>query len=270
MSAPAIEVRDLGITLGGRRILDRVGFTLPAGDWLAVVGPNGAGKTTLLRCIAGGAFTEGSVRFGGREARALGRAERARHVAVVPQHPVFPEGMSVADYVLLGRTPHVPPFGFERRADWLVVEALLNQLDLRALAGRAITTLSGGERQRAVIARSLAQEPEVLLLDEPTTALDLGHQHEVLSLVDEIRLARGLAVISALHDLTLAGQYAERFLLLAEGRVLANGPPAEVLDAELLERCYGTPVSVIESHGTTVVVPPRPGRRARAQAARER
>ncbi|HEU5003465.1 MAG TPA: ABC transporter ATP-binding protein [Actinomycetota bacterium] len=266
MSVPVIEVRELSVSIDGRRILEGVGFALTAGEWLAVVGPNGAGKTTLLRCIAGGMPYQGSIRLAGHEAQALPRAQRARQVAVVPQHPVFPEGMLVAEYVLLGRTPHVPRFGFERRTDWIVVEALLAQLGLSALASRAITTLSGGERQRAVIARSLAQEPAVLLLDEPTTALDLGHQHEVLSLVDDLRLARGLAVISALHDLTLAGQYAERFLLLAEGRPVATGAAAEVLEADLLERCYGTPVSVIEVDGTTVVVPPRPGQR-RAQPA---
>jgi iron complex transport system ATP-binding protein len=164
--------------------------------------------------------------------------------------------------VLLGRTPHITLFGFEGPKDKKVAGGLMEHLGLEALARRPISTLSGGERQRAVIARALAQEPSLLLLDEPTTALDLGHQHEVLTLVDELRLARSLTVVSALHDLTLAGQYANHFLLLDRGAVVADGTAAGVLVPELLERCYGTPVTVVDSDGTLVVVPPRPGPRA--------
>src|SRR5207237_9303185 len=133
---------------------------------------------------------------------------------------------------------------------------LLQLPGLEVLARRPIATLSGGERQRAVIARALAQEPSVLLLDEPTAALDLGHQHEVLTLVDELRLSRTLTVVSALHDLTLAGQYADHFLLLNGGVVVADGTAGEVLVPELLERCYATPVPVVAGVGTLGVVPP--------------
>jgi iron complex transport system ATP-binding protein len=258
----ALSIRGLTVAIDGATILDRVDVDVGGGQWLAVIGPNGAGKTTMLRCLAGSVGYEGSIRLEGRDLGGLTARRRAQTVAVVPQHPVFPDGMSVADYVLLGRTPHITLFGFEGVADKQVVGGLMDHLGLEALARRPISTLSGGERQRAVIARALAQEPSLLLLDEPTTALDLGHQHEVLTLVDELRLARSLTVISALHDLTLAGQYAEHFLLLNGGVVVADGTASEVLVPELLERCYGTPVTVVDSDGTLVVVPPRPGRRA--------
>ena len=261
---PAISLQGLTVTVEGRPILRAVDVAVDPGAWLGIVGPNGAGKTTLLRCIAGSVTYAGTVALAGQDAGALSARERARRVAVVPQHPVFPPGMTVTDYVLLGRTPHVALFAFEKQSDRDVVDVLLDQLELTGLAQRMITTLSGGERQRAVIARALAQEPSVLLLDEPTAALDLGHQHEVLSLVDDLRLARGLTVVSALHDLTLAAQYAERFLLLNEGRIVATGEAGEVLAPALLEACYGTPVSVIDHDGTVVVIPPRPRRPSRS------
>ncbi len=257
-----LSIRGLTVTIDGATILAGIDVDAGAGEWLAVIGPNGAGKTTMLRSLAGSVGYEGSIQLEGRDFGALTTRQRAQTVAVVPQHPVFPDGMSVADYVLLGRTPHITLFGFESAADKQVAAGLLDHLGLEGLARRPISTLSGGERQRAVIARALAQEPSVLLLDEPTTALDLGHQHEVLTLVDELRLARTLTVVSALHDLTLAGQYAEHFLLLEGGVVVADGTAAEVLAPALLERCYGTPVTVVDSDGTLVVVPPRPRKRA--------
>ena len=257
-----LSIRGLTVVVEGDTILDGVHVEAGAGEWLAVIGPNGAGKTTLLRCLAGSLAYQGSVQLEGRDLGRLPLRRRAQMVAVVPQHPVFPEGMLVADYVLLGRTPHISLFGFENLRDKQIVGALVDHLGLAGLARRPITTLSGGERQRAVIARALAQEPSVLLLDEPTTALDLGHQHEVLSLVDDLRLARSLTVVSALHDLTLAGQYADHFLLLNGGVVIADGAARDVLVPLLLERCYGTPITVVDSDGTIVVVPPRPGRRS--------
>jgi iron complex transport system ATP-binding protein len=263
-----LSIRGLTVAIDAATILDGVDVDVGAGDWLAVIGPNGAGKTTMLRCLAGSVAYGGSVQLEGRDLGGLTTRRRAQIVAVVPQHPVFPDGMSVADYVLLGRTPHITLFGFEGLRDKQVAGGLMDDLGLEALAGRPISTLSGGERQRAVIARALAQEPSLLLLDEPTTALDLGHQHEVLTLVDELRLARSLTVVSALHDLTLAGQYADHFLLLNAGVVIADGAAGEVLVPDLLERCYGTPVTVVDSEGTLVVVPPRPGRRAASRDSR--
>jgi iron complex transport system ATP-binding protein len=229
-----------------------------AGDWLAVIGPNGAGKTTMLRCLAGSVGYEGSVELEGRNLGGLTTRRRAQTVAVVPQHPVFPDGMSVADYVLLGRTPYITLFGVEGPTDKRVAGDLMDHLGLEALARRPISTLSGGERQRAVIARALAQEPSLLLLDEPTTALDLGHQHEVLTLVDELRLARSLTVVSALHDLTLAGQYADRLALLVAGSLVAVGAPADVLTEPAIANHYRAQVRVLQLNGAgRAVIPVR-------------
>jgi iron complex transport system ATP-binding protein len=270
MTPAAVGTTGLGVNIDGRTILSAIDLAVAPGEWLGVIGPNGAGKTTLLRCLSGSQAHSGDVMVAGRATAGLGQAERARLVAVVPQHPQLPAGMSVAEYVLLGRTPHIALFAFESRRDRSVVADLLDQLGLAEMARRPVTTLSGGERQRAVVARALAQEPALLLLDEPTTALDLGHQHEVLGLVDDLRVDHNLTVISALHDLTLAGQYADRFLLLHEGHQVAVGPAAEVLTPVLLERCYGTRVEVHDHGDTLVVVPPRPRpRRRRPEAAAE-
>jgi len=167
--------------------------------------------------------------------------------------------MTVVEYVLLGRTPHVGYYGSETGRDRDALAAALSRLDLTELAGRRLVTLSGGERQRAVIARALAQEAPLLLLDEPTASLDVGRGQQALELVDELRRDRGLTVLSAMHDLTLAAQYADRLLLLDGGRVVAGGTAAEVLRPELIAKHYGAQVRVIDN-GVFAVVPSRPQR----------
>jgi cobalamin transport system ATP-binding protein len=165
--------------------------------------------------------------------------------------------MTVAEYVLLGRTPYVPYFGTESRSDVEAVERALRRLDLTALASRRLGTLSGGERQRAVLARALAQGTEVLLLDEPTSALDVGRQQQVLEFVDRLRAQQRLTVLSAMHDLTLAAQYAERLLLLDGGVVVADGPPREVVTEARVAAHYGATVRVIDDEAGLAVVPRR-------------
>jgi iron complex transport system ATP-binding protein len=199
------------------------------------------------------------VELGGERATGLRRREWARRVAFVPQTPIVPPGMSVASYVLLGRTPHLGPLGREGATDYAVVGRTLEQLDLTALAERPLDTLSGGERQRAMVARALAQEAPVLLLDEPTTALDVGHQQDVLELVDRLRREHELTVVTTMHDLTLAGQYADRLLLLDRGQVVVSGGPEVVLTQENLARFYGARVRVLLDGGALVVVPVRSG-----------
>ncbi len=245
------------VTLGGRRILDGVGLDVPSGTWLSIVGPNGAGKSTLLRYLTGAVAGTGQVELDGRSASALPRRERARLVALVPQAPVIPAGLSVADYVLLGRTPHIRPLGVEAAADLAAVHEALARLDLVDLAGRELATLSGGERQRVLIARALAQAAPIVLLDEPTTALDVGHQQQVLELVDDLRRAHDLTVVTTMHDLTLAGQYADRLVLLDEGRVVIEGAASEVLTEEHLAAYYGARVRIIYEGGHPVVLPLR-------------
>ncbi|MFC7549253.1 ABC transporter ATP-binding protein [Plantactinospora sp. GCM10030261] len=256
-SAPAVEVVGLSVTLDGAPILDDVSLTVFPGEWVTVIGPNGAGKSTLLRAVNGLLPASGHIRLLGTAGGALRRRDRARVVATVAQSPVVPPGMAVLDYVLLGRTPYIPALGRESAADLAVVHDVLEQLDLAAFADRPLVTLSGGERQRVFLARALAQGAPLLLLDEPTSALDIGHQQEVLDLVDRLRREHGLTVLATMHDLTVAGEYADRLVLLADGRVVAVGPPPEVLTAELLERHYRARVRIIPGDHGPLVVPVR-------------
>ena len=244
--------------LGGARILDGVDLTVASGGWGSIVGPNGAGKTTLVRVLAGAlAPREGHVLVDGDDLRGLRARERARRIALVPQTPMIPVGVSALDYVLLGRTPHMPFFGSESSDDVERAHTTLQRLGVGALAGRSVESCSGGERQRVFLARALAQEAPILLLDEPTTALDIGHQQEVLDLVDGLRAEQGIAVVSTMHDLTLAGLYADELVLLGGGRVVERGPAEHVLTEETLRRHFGARVSVLPGVHGPVVVPHR-------------
>ena len=254
-----IELADVSAGYRGDPVVAGVSVSVPRGSWLAIIGPNGAGKSTLLKAIAGLVSCSGSVLLDGRPVGELSSRERARAVGYAPQVPVLPEGLSVTDYALLGRTPHLATLAREGPRDVSVVAQVLSRLDLSSLAGRQLRTLSGGERQRAVLARVLAQQTAVLLLDEPTTGLDIGHAQSLLDLVDRLRTEDGTTVVSTLHDLTLAGQYADRLLLLDRGHVVASGDPATVLNSEVLARHYDARIAVINGpDGTPIVVPKRP------------
>jgi iron complex transport system ATP-binding protein len=252
-----LACRDLVAGYNGKPVVRGVDIEVAAGEWVALIGPNGAGKSTLLRAVVGTLGCSGDVLVGGSPTAGLSRRAAARAVAMVPQHPVIPEGMAVFDYALLGRTPHIPPWGFERSSDEDRVIELLERLDLIELANRQLERLSGGELQRAILARALAQDASVLLLDEPTASLDLGHQQQVLDLVDELRREQGLAVLSALHDLTLAAQYADRLVLLRGGEVVAQGRSEEVITLDALKAHYGASVSVLRDEDGGIVVAPR-------------
>jgi iron complex transport system ATP-binding protein len=253
-----LTLRDVRVEYGGCAVVSSVDETLSAGEWLCLIGPNGAGKSSLLRALAGLVNFSGSVQLDGGEIRGLSARELARQVAFVPQEPVLPDDMSVTDYVMLGRNPYISTFGRESAHDRDVVAGLITELSLAVYARRMLGTLSGGERQRVVIARALAQEAPVLLLDEPTSALDLGHQQHALELVDRLRRAKNLIVVSAMHDLTLAGLYSDRLLLLHQGVGVARGSAREVLRSETLAEFYGVSARVIhEQDGTVVVVPQR-------------
>jgi iron complex transport system ATP-binding protein len=255
VDAIALQVSALGVHLGGQEILRDVTFDVPAGSWVCAIGPNGAGKSTLVHAVAGLVPFAGRVDLWGRELGTYRRRERARLVALVPQKPVIPEGITVAEYVLLGRTPHLGVLGTERRTDVLAAAAAIEQLDLGWASERRLDSLSGGELQRAVLARALAQEAPLLLLDEPTTGLDLGHQIRVLELVDELRRAHGLTVLSTMHDLTLAGRFADRFALLSQGRLVSTGSRTDVLNEAVIAEHFGASVRVIgdEDIGWAVV-----------------
>ncbi|HET8739036.1 MAG TPA: ABC transporter ATP-binding protein [Acidimicrobiia bacterium] len=239
------------VSYGERRVLGPVTVQVADGEWLGLIGPNGAGKTTLLKTAVGVAPYRGRVFLGGRE-----RA-RGTDIAWMPQRPLLPEDMGVADYVMLGRTPHLGYLAAETKHDVETVHLALEKLGLTEFARRPLGTLSGGEAQRVVLARALAQEAPVLLLDEPTASLDVGHAVDVLDVVDELRRQEGLTVVIAAHDLTLAGRYSERLLLLSGGQVVADGKPAEVLTEANLVAHYGAGVRVLADRDGPVVVPVR-------------
>lgn len=253
--SPAIWMSNAVVPLGGVVALDGVELVVPDGAWVALIGPNGAGKTTLLRAVAGLCpMRTGTVLLQGEDIRGLGGRERARRLAYLAQSPVIPPGVSVVDYVLLGRNPHIGFFSVEGQRDREVVKSVLARLALAEFSGRAVETLSGGERQRVTLARALAQEAPILLLDEPTSGLDLGHAQEVLELIDGLRAERKITVLSAIHDLTLASQYADSLVMLDHGREVASGTAREVLTEERLARHYRARVRVAWSDGSAGVI----------------
>lgn len=252
-----LEVQQVRVSIDGVGILHGVDLSVDSGEWVTVIGPNGAGKSTLLRAIGGSLPHEGSILIGGTETGALPRRKRAQLVASVAQHPVVPPGMRVLDYVLLGRTPYISPLGRESAADIAIARQRIRELDLTGFADRELTTLSGGERQRVFLARALAQDAPLLLLDEPTSSLDIGHQQEVLELVDSLRAEHGLTVLATMHDLSIAGEYADRIALLAAGKVAAMGRPEQVLTEELLREHYRARVRVIAGEFGPIIVPVR-------------
>jgi iron complex transport system ATP-binding protein len=255
-----IEARGVTVHLGGRAVVDDVDVVVADGEWLALIGPNGAGKTTLLRALARLVPYVGEITLDGRASTELARAELARLVAVVSQEPSTPPWMTVAEYVLLGRTPHLGPLAKEGARDRDAAARALGRLDLLPLADRRLGTLSGGEKQRVVVARALAQEARIVLLDEPTAALDIGHQQQALELLDGLRAESRLTLVAAMHDLTLAAQYADRMVLLDAGRVVADGSPAEVLTEAVIARHYGASIDVVPVGDRLAVVPRRSSR----------
>jgi iron complex transport system ATP-binding protein len=254
----SLALENVSVNYADRTAVRGFTDTVRPGEWLCIIGPNGAGKSSLLKAVAGLADHSGRVLVDGAPLRARSSRRRAQLVAYVPQSPVLPPGMTGAEYVMLGRNPFVTHFGTESAHDVAMVHDVVERLDLADLARRDVETLSGGERQRLVIARAIAQEAPVLLLDEPTSALDIGHQQQALELVDRLRREHGLTVVSAMHDLTLAGIYSDRLVLMHEGSTVASGTAEDVLRPETLGEFYGVNVRVHrEPDGTVVVVPHR-------------
>jgi cobalamin transport system ATP-binding protein len=252
-----LSVRHLGVEIDRSVLLAGVDLTVAPGEWMGLIGPNGAGKTTLLRAVAGVMDSFGVIRVDGNDLAELAPRERARRVALVPQRPIIPPGMDAFTYVLLGRTPHLGYFASEGKRDVEIAGEALAELGVADLSHRDISTLSGGELQRVVLARALAQQPEILLLDEPTSALDVGNQQQVLEVIDGMRSIRGLTVVSAIHDLTLAGQFCDRLALLADGELVAVGTPHQVLTEETIRVHYDANVNVIWIDDQLAVIPTR-------------
>ncbi|MDJ0663351.1 MAG: ABC transporter ATP-binding protein [Acidimicrobiia bacterium] len=252
-----LSVHSLGVEIDRSVLLTGVDLTVDPGEWLGLIGPNGAGKTTLLRAVVGLVDSFGSVRVDGDDLGGLSAGERARRVALVPQRPIIPPGMDAFTYVLLGRTPHLSYFASEGKHDVEIAIRTLDEMGVAELSHRDMSTLSGGELQRVVLARALAQEPEILLLDEPTSALDVGNQQQVLEVIDGMRSLRGLTVVAAIHDLTLAAQFCDRLALLSEGELVASGPPQQVLTEETIRVHYDATVNIVWIDEQLAVIPTR-------------
>lgn len=253
----SLLIESCSVELDGTKVLSEVSAQVGPGSWLGVIGPNGAGKSTLCRAALGLLPFAGSISALGRPMSSCDRRQWARLVAYVPQRPVLPPSMTVSDYVLLGRVPHHSYLGGETRRDRRVAAAVLERLELAPFSRRQLGSLSGGESQRAVLARALVQEAPVLVMDEPTTSLDLGHSQMVLSLTDELRREKGLSVLCTIHDLTLAGQFSEELVVISQGRAVLAGPPALVLTPANVERFFEADVEVIALPAGPAVLPVR-------------
>jgi iron complex transport system ATP-binding protein len=266
-----LEIRSLSVGYGERLALQDVSLEVRQGEVMALIGPNGAGKTTLVRALSGTLpLRIGRVMFGGQDLGDLSVRQRASLLAVVPQARDLPADFSVWQTVLLGRTPYLGWLGQVSAADEDRARWALERTRSSELAGRAIGELSGGEQQRVLLARALAQDTSILLLDEPTTHLDLQHQAVLLNLIQELAHEQNLAVMMALHDLNLTALYADRVALLVDGRLRALGRPTEVLTEENLIPAYGVPVHIVThpDYGTPLILPDgrieREARRARS------
>ena len=253
-----------GITCryGRRTILRDVSLAVSAGEVVGVIGPNGAGKTTIVRALAGTLpLTDGRVLLDGQPLGRLTRRQVAQQIAVLPQDPVASFPFTALEVVLMGRTPHLPALALPRPRDVAIAAEAMAALDVGDLAARHLDELSGGERQRILLARALAQQPQILLLDEPTSHLDLRHQVEMYDHLRARTRADGLGVLSVLHDLNLAALYCDRLVLLLDGEVVADDVPRAVLREELLARAFGTAVHVGQHDRTgDPIVLPIPGR----------
>ena len=239
-----LQLDALAFGYGSQPLFVETSLAINAGEMVGLLGPNGAGKTTLLRMAIGALRPQrGCVLLSGRDLRALSRREVARRIAVVPQEFSTPFAFTVRELVSLGRTPYLSFFGTERPTDHQAVQQAMEATGTASLAGRIFNELSGGEKQRVALAMALAQQPELLVLDEPTTHLDLKYQINVLELAQRLNRERDLTVLATMHDLNLAARYFPRLVLFQRG-IVADGPPVEVLQSRLLSRVYEVPVEV--------------------------
>ncbi len=253
-----LRTEGLRLSYGDRTVIDGLDLELPAGAVTAIVGANGCGKSTLLRGLSRVLKPAGGrVVLDGKDIHALPPKEVARRIGLLPQSPTTPSGVTVAELVALGRHPHQGAFRSWSREDERVVAEALEATDTVGLADRSADELSGGQRQRVWIAMVLAQQTDVLLLDEPTSFLDLAHAVDVLDLVRRLNRERGTTVAMVLHDLNLAARYADHLIAVRSGAVVAQGSPADVVTAETIHEVLGLPVTVVPDPvtGSPLVVP---------------
>lgn len=242
--SPTISAQGLSYQVEAQTLLDSVDLHADSGQLVGLIGPNGAGKSTLLRAISGILRQqEGTVYLDGTDLQSISSKEVAARLALVPQIAPYTHGFTALELVLMGRYPHLGRFQIEGAEDDHIARDSMRLTETEQFAGRTLDTLSGGERQRVFVSRALAQQPRVLLLDEPTSNLDIFHQIKVLDLVRQL-VDDGLTAVAAIHDLNMAARYCDRLVLLSEGRVLADGPPESVLSPEVIESAFGVKSAV--------------------------
>lgn len=240
-----ISMENVSAGYGAQLVLEGVTLRVAPGEFLGLIGPNGCGKTTLLRAVSGVLPAKsGEVHVQGSPLAHFSRRKLARTMACLSQEFSLDLPFTVRELVLMGRSPHLPRIGGETKKDHQIAEHAMELVDVARIADRPVTEISGGERQRALIAMCLAQEPQVLLLDEPTSHLDIGHQLSVLDLIGQLNRQLGMTILAVFHDLNLAAEYCGRLLVLDRGRVAGLGTPHEVLTAERIARVYGAAVLV--------------------------
>jgi len=242
----------------GRKVLDQVSFDVKPGEILGIIGPNGSGKSTILKALTGVIHPwQGAILLNDKKIEQYTRREVARFLSFVSQENLTIFNYSALDIVLMGRFPHLKRFEMESEKDLRIVEEAMQETDTIDFKDRDINELSTGERQRVFIARALAQKPQVLMLDEPTSHLDIGHQTKIMDLLEELNHKQNLTIITVLHDLNLAAEYCQRLMLINEGQVIKLGTPSEVLDYELIEKTYQTTVVTKENPitGKPLVIP---------------
>ena len=254
-----LTAEQLDVTYGSHLVLNQIDLQLPAGEVMGIIGPNGAGKSTLVRALSGVLSPKsGRVLVNGKDLARLSPLERARQIAVVSQIGSLPPAFTGWEVVLLGRTPHLNWLGQVTEADRQMAVQAMQFTETTHLAASRVGELSGGERQRLLLARALAQDAPILLMDEPTTHLDLHHQVNLLEKIRQLASKHQLAVLVTLHDINLVARFADQVILLDQGEMKACGTPRDVLQADLLSRTYQTPLQVIEISGNQIVIPGSP------------
>ena len=258
MNQHSFEARGITVGYDGLDVITGLDFRVPPGRVTVIVGPNACGKSTLLRAMAGlHRLGAGEVRLDGRPITQLGRKQVARVVGVLPQSSVAPDGVRVAELVARGRYPHQGWFGLARSDDDAVVAKALADTGITDLADRRVEELSGGQRQRVWIAMVLAQATDIVLLDEPTTFLDVTHQLDLLDLLTDLNRERGTTIVMVLHELNLAARYADHLVMMREGSIVAEGEPATIVDVGAIREVFGLDSHVVPDpvSGTPLVVP---------------
>lgn len=253
-----LKIEELCVYYGERRVLNEVSLEVRSGEVVALIGPNGAGKSTLIRAVSGVIPVRGGrIQVNNTDVTTLSSMQRARQISVVPQAVSLPPAFTVWETVLLGRTPHLNFLGQTSAADEALASQALEQVDMFQLRESRMDQISGGEQQRVLLARALTQAAPILLMDEPTTHLDLRHQIDLLKLITAQARAKGLTVLTALHDLNLASLFADRIAIIENGQLCVAGNPTETLTSEILGSVYGVPVSVVRhpQSGAPLIIP---------------